>query len=462
MTNMLGSSMAATTLLLLCACTVQSSSRRPPTPQTYVPPNAAGVQARRAETYTPAAPHPAQFANAYIYLPGSAQRTPVTFQNVGGMAIYEGDIMLGPSHQVQAMYAFPRLRPKPAGSPQVSYATSTPNASHLWPGGVLPFEIAASVTPEKRSYVEWATAHVTSQSVLQMRPRLPTDKDYITFTESGGGYGCSSYVGRVGGGQEIRVAGCGKGSVVHEIGHAAGFYHEQSRTDRDQYVTIDYSAISPGHEKWFEIRKGAQDIGTYDYASIMHYSRKAFSKNGNDTIITKGGANIGQREGLSPLDKAALAQLYSGAPMTTPPGTNPPGTNPPATTGFAGSYSSDRGAVSCTESGSTVNCTIPGGTMVCTVQGSGLDCGWFGGGQGRAAFTRQANGDLTGSYGDFLSNNSRGAWNLTRTGGPTSPPPGNQPPGIPGLPTIPGLPPLPTAVPGLPGLPPFPAAPPAK
>lgn len=439
------------------ACTVTTSA--PPGPRTYVPPTAAGVQANRAETYAPAAPHPAQFGSAFIYLPGSAQRAPVTFQNVNGMAIYEGDIMLGPAHEVQARYAFPRLRPAPPpGSPHVSYATSTPNQSHLWPGGVMPYEIDGTVSAQKQGFIQWAVAHVTNESVLTMRPRLATDKDYVVFTEAGGSFGCSSYVGRIGGPQEIRVASCAKGSVVHEIGHAAGFYHEQSRTDRDQYVTIDWNQVSPGHEKWFEIRKNANDIGAYDYASIMHYSRKAFSKSGKPTIIPKdSNANIGQREGLSPLDKAALAQLYAGGGAAIPPGGTPPGNNPPPTTGFAGTYSSERGEVSCTEAGATVNCTFPGGSMVCTVQGDQLDCGWLGGGQGRARLTRQPNGNLVGTYGDFLSHDSRGAWNLTRTGGGTAPPPTTAPPGFP---QIPGLPPLPTSIPqGLPQIP-FPTAPP--
>src|SRR5690606_34649393 len=71
-----------------------------------------------------------------------------------------------------------------------------------------------------------------------------------------------------------------------------------------------------------------QDIGAYDYDSILHYATHSFSRRGNPTVVPKvANARIGNRAGLSALDRAAIEQVYGSGVTATPA---PPAPTPPA------------------------------------------------------------------------------------------------------------------------------------
>ena len=89
--------------------------------------------------------------------------------------------------------------------------------------------------------------------------------------------------------------------------------HEQSRPDRDKYVTINYSNIQGGNAHNFDICNNCQFQQTpYDYNSIMHYGRWDFSKFWPflTTISVKNGEQIGQRNGFSTWDIYGINRLY--------------------------------------------------------------------------------------------------------------------------------------------------------
>jgi hypothetical protein len=113
--------------------------------------------------------------------------------------------------------------------------------------------------------------------------------------------------------QRIELASsCGMMAVVHEIGHTVGFRHEQSRPDRDHYVTIFKENIVDGKEGNFD--KKGRAWGDYNYFSRMHYFAKTFSKNDLDTIqarIPLPDPLPGQPWGLSKGDIAAANALVA-------------------------------------------------------------------------------------------------------------------------------------------------------
>lgn len=107
------------------------------------------------------------------------------------------------------------------------------------------------------------------------------------------------------------------GSVAHELLHAVGFYHEQSRFDRDDHVHVNYQNIP--YDKFINFEKVSEDeISTfgvsYDVLSVLHYSPYAFSKNNRKTIeaISNPKLNdmMGQRDGLSAGDILKVNAMY--------------------------------------------------------------------------------------------------------------------------------------------------------
>lgn len=205
-----------------------------------------------------------------------------------------------------------------------------------WPSGVVPYTIDSTLSGESRAKSAIASAMKEWSQKTCITFKLRTNEPgYINFRK---GSGCSSNVGRTGRQQSINLAGgCWyHGIVVHEIGHALGFWHEQSRPDRDTYVTIMWDNIKEANKHNFN-KYGDSAIDSlnvpYDYGSIMHYSARSFTKNGRNTIEPKNGAKIGQRTGLSALDVKQMNLMYKcgsggggngGTPAPTPAPTQSP------------------------------------------------------------------------------------------------------------------------------------------
>ena len=190
-----------------------------------------------------------------------------------------------------------------------------------------------------RSVIASSMQEYTKNTCVEWVPKTNADTDYVYIMPD---RGCYSMVGKTGGRQTLSLGnGCiQKGIIIHEMMHAVGFFHEQSRSDRDDYITIMWNNIQPGMAGQFEKYSTAtiQALGSdYDYTSIMHYGPKAFSKNGLPTIVPKHKVTIGQRSGFSSVDSYKINALYgcptNGGPPTTAPATvaPPAPTNPPAT-----------------------------------------------------------------------------------------------------------------------------------
>jgi hypothetical protein len=192
---------------------------------------------------------------------------------------------------------------------------------YRWPNRTIPYAVDPALPEQDR--VVAAVAHWNDNSIIRFVPRNG-ETDYLLITRRPG---CAvSDVGRRGGEQCVSLGdGCSTGSIIHELGHTVGLWHEHCHPERDDWVTIDFTNIEDGCEDNFAINSIAgvptptEDLGGYDYGSIMHYPQIAFPIDPTVPVITPKrplppGVVMGQRDELSAGDLAAVEQMYRGVP----------------------------------------------------------------------------------------------------------------------------------------------------
>uniref|UniRef100_A0A3B4U5I4 Metalloendopeptidase n=1 Tax=Seriola dumerili TaxID=41447 RepID=A0A3B4U5I4_SERDU len=179
----------------------------------------------------------------------------------------------------------------------------------------VPYVLEKDLEMNAKGVILRAFEQFRLKSCIDFRPR-DSDEYYLSVQKLGG---CFSYIGRLfTGGQDLSIGKyCDAISTVeHEFLHALGFYHEQSRYDRDDHVTIALENVQKGKE--YNFRKVSKESSTaggvpYDYLSVMHYSKNAFSNGNGSTVITKDPKFqdvIGQRLEVSPSDIRELNLRY--------------------------------------------------------------------------------------------------------------------------------------------------------
>ncbi|GJQ78102.1 hypothetical protein Trydic_g2440 [Trypoxylus dichotomus] len=189
--------------------------------------------------------------------------------------------------------------------------------SYRWKDGVVPYVIKGPYKEDDLKAVFNAMDQYHKNTCIRFRRKNANDTDYIRIQNTK--TGCWSSVGRIGGEQNLNLQSPGclstLGTPIHELMHALGFHHEQTRSDRDDYVTILWENITPGRESNFEKSENGTTTPfgiEYDYGSVMHYSKYAFSKNKKPTIEPKHpDVKIGQRDGFSKGDLVKLNEMYN-------------------------------------------------------------------------------------------------------------------------------------------------------
>ncbi|GMR61097.1 hypothetical protein PMAYCL1PPCAC_31292, partial [Pristionchus mayeri] len=180
--------------------------------------------------------------------------------------LYEGDIILT-NKQLSYVMANETERAKRQAS------MDTP----IWGTTPIPFSFAAGVSEQMKSIVRAATAFWTANTCVNFQEN-GAGEDKILVVNGGG---CYSFVGRVGKTQQLSLQNDGCNSLstaTHELEHALGVYHEQSRADRDDYVRVNKDNIPYGYQSNFNKYPTSSSMGLpYDFGSNMHYTSDSFA-----------------------------------------------------------------------------------------------------------------------------------------------------------------------------------------
>lgn len=148
-----------------------------------------------------------------------------------------------------------------------------------WPSGVVPFEFQSSVNSVERNLALAAMAVLEGVANVNFVP-ANSDPAFITFRDSSGDETPtnSAPVGYFLGAHTVNITNWTfQFIIVHELMHVLGFWHEQSRPDRDAFVQIVTRNIQSGREFNFDLETSAESYGPYDFGSVMHYGACAFS-----------------------------------------------------------------------------------------------------------------------------------------------------------------------------------------
>ncbi|KAL5014513.1 hypothetical protein ScPMuIL_008783 [Solemya velum] len=213
--------------------------------------------------------------------------------------LYQGDIVLNLA-QAQALKDISSGRQK---------RKLIANLAERWQ---LPIQYSLDTryTSDERQFVEqalqaWEQVTCITFKEVNYSYGISIDDPIVQFVR---GEGCWSSVGRNSSTtQKVSIgSGCFMvGVIAHEIGHVIGFWHEQSRPDRDNHVIINFDNVQYGNAGNFQVQSWQnvdnKDI-PYDVGSIMHYGSMAYTREGKRTIETRDPLlqhTIGQREAMS-------------------------------------------------------------------------------------------------------------------------------------------------------------------
>ncbi len=257
----------------------------------------------------------------------------VTYQVIDGRNIYEGDIILDNVQPAPAA-GIGGVKPESVGIayPQFMWPLNTMSGVHEIPYTIDPANMA---TQKANIMTAIGIYNSTFTGVIQFVPYVSQPNWVNIFLDANNMNGeCEADEGDDAGypfnvpPQQVTGSGsCTIATILHEFGHVTGVWHEQSRPDRNTYVTVNYGNVIRGSQgNVDQVYDDIQPLTPYDYASVMEYPAFAFTRNGGPVIDSiPPGMPLSNLTGYSAADIEGIKRLYGAPPTQITVTSNPPG-----------------------------------------------------------------------------------------------------------------------------------------